>query len=57
MKYVGHAQDQATGRESKTRQYGTYQAAHEAAEKLGKRNYVWANVYIYVTDETGDREV
>ena len=57
MQYQGIAQDRITGREAKTRKYDNYQDAHMAAERIGRRKYVYVNVHIYVIDaDTGERQ-
>lgn len=56
-KYYGHAINGVTGQTAKTIGYNNYQAAHLAAEKLGKKKFVAGSYRISVTDKNGSTEI
>jgi hypothetical protein len=55
-KYRGAIINEITGNARQTNWYNTYQAAHDAAEKLAKRKEVYANCRIDVKEVTPCRK-
>lgn len=57
IKYIGIARNEITGEFWQTRMYSTYEKAHRAAERLGKRYIPTDNSYIAVEQKCNHRDL